>query len=204
VGVSLLWTVGAPVYATGLGAIGRALIPFLESAPGTRYTVEGGTVLAHRPLWLPKQQRMTSLVQPLWSASANYGVPLLVALILATPGWSMGRRWPAMAIGLGLLSISQVAFLLVYIVATQQSPVMSPEGPIWLPGFSPVKRAVFYWLFYFFEITGRGFFALLIYLGLVALTWKPRPAGTAAATRSGRNAPCPCGSGLKYKRCCGA
>src|ERR1700675_4454163 len=136
VGVSLLWAVGAPVYATGLATIGRALIPFLESAPDTRYTVEGGNVLAHRPVWLPKQQRMAPLVQPLWSASANYGVPLLAALILATPGWSLGRRWRAMGIGLGLLTITQVAFLLVYIVATQQSPVMSPEGPIQLPGFS--------------------------------------------------------------------
>jgi hypothetical protein len=202
VGVSLLWAVGAPVYATGLATIGRALIPFLESAPGTRYTVEGGNVLAHRPLWLPKQQRIAPLVQPLWSASANYGVPLLAALILATPGWSMGRRWRALGIGLGLLTITQVAFLIVYIVATQQSPVMSPEGPIQLPGFSSAKQPIFYWLFYFFEITGRGFFALLVYLGLVALTWRPR--GPAAAAPAGRNARCPCGSGLKYKRCCGA
>jgi len=202
VGVSLLWAVGAPVYATGLAAIGRALIPFLESAPGTRYAVEGGNVMAYRPIWLPKQQRMVPLVQPLWGASANYGVPLLAALILATPGWSRRRRWRAMGIGLGLLSVTQVAFLLVNIVATQHSPFMSPDGPIYLPGFSPAKQPVYYWLFYFFEITGRGFFALLIYLGLVALTWGR--AGTGAAPPAGRNAPCPCGSGLKYKRCCGA
>jgi len=202
VGVSLLWAVGAPVYATGLAAIGRALIPFLESAPGTRYAVEGGNVMAYRPIWLPKQQRMVPLVQPLWGASANYGVPLLAALILATPGWSRGRRWRAMGIGLGLITITQVAFLLVNIVATQHSPFMSPDGPIYLPGFSPAKQPVYYWLFYFFEITGRGFFALLIYLGLVALTWGR--AGTGAAPPAGRNAPCPCGSGLKYKRCCGA
>jgi hypothetical protein len=202
VGVSLLWAVGAPVYATGLAAIGRALIPFLESAPGTRYAVEGGNVMAYRPIWLPKQQRMAPLVQPLWGASANYGVPLLAALILATPGWSRRRRWRAMGIGLGLLSVTQVAFLLVNIAATQHSPFMSPDGPIYLPGFSPAKQPVYYWLFYFFEITGRGFFALLIYLGLVALTWGP--AGTGAAPPAGRNAPCPCGSGLKYKRCCGA
>lgn len=35
---------------------------------------------------------------------------------------------------------------------------------------------------------------------------KPRPVPTAtrAAPRIGRNDPCPCGSGKKYKRCCGA
>ena len=37
----------------------------------------------------------------------------------------------------------------------------------------------------------------------------PRPRETAPASRSamgktGRNDPCPCGSGLKYKKCCGA
>ncbi len=30
----------------------------------------------------------------------------------------------------------------------------------------------------------------------------PRP--TVAAARAGRNGPCPCGSGRKHKRCCGA
>ena len=35
-----------------------------------------------------------------------------------------------------------------------------------------------------------------------SLYYKPSPATKAAAP--GRNAPCPCGSGQKYKRCCGA
>ena len=30
-----------------------------------------------------------------------------------------------------------------------------------------------------------------------------RNAQTAGGTKVGRNAPCPCGSGRKYKRCCG-
>ena len=33
----------------------------------------------------------------------------------------------------------------------------------------------------------------------------PRPSGAAApSSKVGRNDPCPCGSGKKYKRCCGA
>jgi preprotein translocase subunit SecA len=31
-----------------------------------------------------------------------------------------------------------------------------------------------------------------------------RPAADAAASKVGRNDPCPCGSGRKYKKCCGA
>lgn len=198
--VSLLWALAAPAYAWGLGLIGRALIPVLEAAPDTRYVVEGARLVAYRPIWLPRQQRTAPLVQPLWLPAANYGLPILAALILATPGWSWRRRGRALALGLGLLTLSQVASLLVTVVATQQGPIATPDGPIRLPGFSPLKQPVFYWLYYFFELMGRGFFALLVYLGLIAFCW--RVPGPAVAALVGRNDPCPCGSGLKYKRCC--
>jgi hypothetical protein len=198
----LLWVFLAPVYASGLAVIGRALIPALEAAPNTRYAVEGGRLLAYRPTWLPRQKRVAPLVQPLWVPAANYGVPLLAALLLATPGWSWRRRGRALAWGLGLITLTQIAFLLVTIVATQQGPIMTADGPVQLPGFSPVKQPIFYALYYFFDLMGRGFFALFIYLGLIALGWRAPAAVPAAAV--GRNDPCPCGSGLKYKRCCQA
>ena len=195
----------APVYARGLALIGRALIPVLEAAPDTRYVVEGGRLLAQRPMWLPQQKRITQLNWPLWQPTANYGVPLLAALILATPVWGWRRRGRALAVGLGLLTLTQIAFVLVTIVATQQSPVMSPDGMLQVPGFSPIKQRVFYALYYFFDLMGRGFFALLIYLGLIALGWN---ASAIRSVRGGgpvrRNDPCPCGSGRKYKRCCQA
>lgn len=122
--VSLLWVVVTPVYARGLALIGRALIPVLETAPDTRYVVEGGRLLAQRPTWFAKQKRTAPLVWPIWVPTANYGVPLLAALILATPGWSWRRLGRALAVGLGLLTLTQIAFVLVTIVATQQSPVM--------------------------------------------------------------------------------
>jgi uncharacterized protein len=34
--------------------------------------------------------------------------------------------------------------------------------------------------------------------------WKARRRSPRRATKTGRNDPCPCGSGRKYKRCCGA
>ena len=190
----------APAYATGLAVVGRALIPALEAAPDTRYAVEGGRLIAHRPIWLPKQKRLAPLVQPLWVPAANYGVPLLAALILATPGWSWRRRGRALAWGVGLLTLSQIAFLLVTVVATQQGPIATPDGPIRLPGYSPVKQPIFYGLYYFYELIGRAFFPVAIYLGLIALG-REGPA-VAAQAAVGRNDPCPCGSGLKYKRCC--
>ncbi len=205
VGVSVLWVVVAPVYARGLGLIGQALMPVLEAAPGTRYVVEGGgRLLAERPTWLPQQKRMSLLNWPIWQPAANYGVPLLAALILATPGWSWRRCGRALAVGLGLITVTQITFVLVTIVATQQSPVMSPEGMMASTAFSPLKQRVFYALYYFFDVMGRGFFALLIYLGLIVFVWGAPERPRTVAGRIRRNDPCPCGSGLKYKRCCQA
>ena len=98
--VSLLWVVVAPVYARGLALIARPLIPVLETAPDTRYVVEGGRLLAQRPTWFEKQKRTAPLVWPIWVSTANYGMPLLAALILATPGWRWRRRGRALAVGL--------------------------------------------------------------------------------------------------------
>ena len=82
---------------------------------------------------------------------------------------------------------------------------MSADGMLQVPGFSPIKQRVFYALYYFFDLMGRGFFALLIYLGLIALGWNaPAIRSVRGGGPVGRNDPCPCGSGRKYKRCCQA
>jgi MFS family permease len=192
--------VAAPGYAHGLALVGRLLRPLLEDSPSARYEVEGGRILAHRTLWLPRRQQDVPLVQPLWIGAQNFGPPLLAALILATPGWRWRRRGIALAVGLGLLTATQIAYLVVTIEATLQSPVMSPEGLVPPARYSPVWQPILYWLYYFFDIVGRGFFALLIYAAVIAVLWDTAAAPAAAV---GRNSPCPCGSGLKYKRCCG-
>ncbi len=50
-----------------------------------------------------------------------------------------------------------------------------------------------------------GFFMAPIFIGaILAFTFLGDPVQAAAGGPVGRNDPCPCGSGLKYKRCCGA
>jgi len=192
----------ALVYVRGLAVIGRALIPVLEASPDTQYTVEGARLLASRTLWLPKQQRNVQFSMPLWDPTGNYGVPLLAALVLATPVWSWRRRGQALAIGLGLLTLTQIAFVLITIVATQQGPIGTPDGVVQL-SHSPLIQHIFHALFHFFAIMGRGFFAFLLYLGLIALGWDTLIlSAIPRRQRVGRNAPCPCGSGRKAKRCC--
>ncbi|WP_337288946.1 SEC-C metal-binding domain-containing protein [Candidatus Methylomirabilis sp.] len=69
--------------------------------------------------------------------------------------------------------------------------------------YSRAKRILCDWLYAFFEFMGRGFFALLLYWGSLAVFWG-MPDELRDGQAVGRNDPCPCGSGAKYKRCCGA
>jgi hypothetical protein len=201
VAASLVWLAVAPGYAWSLAAVARLAGPALEKTPGTRYEVSGSRVLAHRPVRLSNQDLPRDVVYTLWLASGNFGLPMLAALIVATPGWNWYRRVRALAWGLGLLTLTQIAFLLVTLEFWQQMPIRGPDGRIvHLPGHSALGLRVASALYNFFEIMGRGFFALLIYLGLLMFAGARRRAVSGAV---GRNDSCPCGSGRKFKRCCG-
>src|SRR5574341_1041782 len=148
VAVSLLWVVLGPVYANGLALLGRTLRPVLEGEPDAQYTVEGGRLLVHRTLWfpkqprtrwVPKQSRRVQFSTLLWDPMENYGVPLLAALILATPAWR-GRRGPALAWGLAWLTLTQIAFVLLMIVTTQQGTVRLPDQVLLLGGASRTQH----------------------------------------------------------------
>jgi SEC-C motif len=200
-GASLAWLALAPVYAGGLAAVARAAVPVLENTPGAYYTVEGSRVLVYRPVRLPGQTQMRDVVYTVWLASGAFGLPVLAALILATPGWSGGTRARALAWGLGLLTITQIASMLVSVDFWQQMPVTLLQGPaFYLSGHSARRLQVISAVYYFFEIMGRGFFVLVVYVALVGFCETRLPAGRGAE----RNAKCPCGSGRKFKHCCGA
>ena len=182
------------MYAHLLATLARPLMPMLESSPGTRYLVEGTAVVAERPTWRRSVDAKVAIHQPLRDTAGQYHLALLAALILATPGWSWRRRGRALAWGLGLLVLIDLVAFLVAIEQTQLRPFVFSTD---------YTRILFNWLYAFFELMSRGFFALLLYWGAVALTWG-RPDHAALTPAVGRNDPCPCGSGLKAKRCCGA
>jgi hypothetical protein len=201
VGASLAWLLIAPAYAWGLAAIARLVAPAIEWSRGTLYEAEGSRVLVRRLVWFGGQTGERDVVYTVWIASGNFGIPMLAALIAATPGLSWARRARAFAWGLGLLTVTQVAFMLVTIEFWQQMPVAAPAGGrLYLPGHTEPRLRVFSALYHFFEIMGRGLFALLAYVSGLALA-APRQRAASAVTRP--NAPCPCGSGRKFKRCCG-
>jgi hypothetical protein len=188
-GASLLWLVVGPAYARGLAAVARVAAPALERAPGMRYEVVGSRVHVVRPFVLANERQSRELVYIVWAASGNFGLPLLAALIVATPGWGWGARARALGWGLGLLTLTQVAGLLVTFAFWQQMPVSDPRGGLlYLPGHSTLGLRIVTPLFYFFEIMGRGFFALLVYFALIVTSGGP---GRLASGVRGSRGPAP-------------
>jgi len=69
--LALLWLAVAPAYAFLLATLGKPLIPLLEATPGTRYLVEGSTIVADRRTPLPHQQEVVTFSRKLWDGVAD-------------------------------------------------------------------------------------------------------------------------------------
>lgn len=202
--LALLWMLLAPAYARLFAALATPLIPSIESSPGTRYVVEGTTIVAERPLVRQRAEQVTVTRTLLRETAGDYPVALLVALVLATPGWSLPRRGRILAVTLSLLIATQFLSLLINIEYTKLWPTKTAAGIVVSLDYSKAKMILFDWLYAFTEFMGRGLFALLLYFGAIALVWgRPEPVDRIRTGVVGRNDPCPCGSGLKAKRCCG-
>jgi hypothetical protein len=164
--------------------------------------VEGTTIIAERPIMRQTSETVTVIRTLLRETSGDYPLALLAALVLATPAWSLTRRGRVFAVTVGLLILTQFFSLLVNIEYTKLWPQKTAAGIVVSLDYSRFKMILFDWLYAFLEFMGRGFFALLLYFGAIARVWG-RPERKALVASVGRNDPCPCGSGLKAKRCCG-
>jgi hypothetical protein len=165
--------------------------------------VEGTRIVAERPIMRQTAEKVAVSRTLLRETSGDYPVALLAALVLATPAWSLTRRGRVFAVTVGLLILTQFLSLLVNIEYTKLWPQKTAAGIVVSLDYSKTKMILFDWLYAFLEFMGRGFFALLLYFGAIARVWgRPEPESLKGSV--GRNEPCPCGSGLKAKRCCGA
>jgi SEC-C motif-containing protein len=198
---SLAWFALAPVYAAGLAVLAQAAAPLIERTPDARYAVEGSRVVIHRPLVVPGETAPRDLAHTVWLAAGAFGIPVFAAFVIVTPGWSWSTRMRALGLGLAFLTVTQIGTVLVTIGFWQEMPVRGPAGQaLYLPGHSAARLRVLSAAYYFLEIMGRGFFVLGGYVALLSI---PERAWRSPRTPAGRNAPCPCGSGEKFKRCCG-
>ncbi len=161
----------------------------MYQARGKRFEFEArGTKLLFRSYARP------AFEADLATEGIDNNVPFLLTLLLVTPGMSLRNRGVGLAVGLILLFLGQTLF-----VSTKVEVSLIAAG-------HPQAGAAWLWnsLDNFFEITGKAFLPVVIWLAL-ALPYMMGEIDTGEAVphKVGRNAPCPCGSGKKYKRCCG-
>lgn len=126
--------------------------------------------------------------------TVTYGLPMLTALVIATHSHSVLLKMRALAAGLGVMFV----FTVLAIMAWAKLATLGVDEQLTQSG----DRSSF--LFYFFH--GYAFsqpvVAVLLWFAILTLGMfkesNKQPTNVVVA----RNAPCPCGSGRKYKKCC--
>jgi len=125
-----------------------------------------------------------------------YISPIFIfSLLLAWPGLSIKERLKAFLVALPLLIVAQLIDIPIHLINRMEEP--------W-PVDSPGGQIRQFWV-YLLNNGGRQFLAFLVVfisIAAVRIGFRFRSHST-IMSEVGRNDPCPCGSGKKYKRCCG-
>lgn len=126
--------------------------------------------------------------------TVTYGLPMLAALVLATHSESVLAKMRALAAGLGVMFCLTVLAIMTW----AKLATLGVDEQLMQSG----DRSSF--LFYIFH--GYAFsqpvVAVLLWLGMLTLGMLKQPKKQETTVAVARNAPCPCGSGRKFKRCC--
>jgi len=116
---------------------------------------------------------------------------ILYSFLLAWPGLSIKERFKAFLISLPL-------FIIIQLVDIPMDIINRVEAPWGGRSLSGQIREFWYYLL---NNGGRQFLALII--ALVSIAWVRIAFPEKITGEVGRNDPCPCGSGKKFKKCCG-
>jgi hypothetical protein len=134
------------------------------------------------------------------SDAIHINAVLFLALVLGTPELVAVQRLAIVALGLPALYLADVFTLFVWCRWTLVTDFgyLGPTAAAdrWV-GFTH------YWPQLFLISIGNQLFPVAAWAAALAFVWRHRRARGAAVRAIGRNDPCPCGSGRKYKRCCG-
>lgn len=139
--------------------------------------------------------------------TVTYGLPMLAALILGTKSNSLVAK--ARALLLGLLAMSVITIPAVMLWGKMTSLQLEEQIAIATTGVRGGRSSFFFYAFHGYAfsqpVIAVGIWLAIMMLGQMNRSKKETGAAVeSAASSPSRNAPCPCGSGLKYKRCCGA
>jgi SEC-C motif len=126
----------------------------------------------------------------------TYGLPILMALVIVTRSNSLVAKLRALAIGCAVMFVLTLCALMAWAKMTSsQLEQQAAQGS---------DQSSFFFLAFHGYTFSQPAVAVLIWLTLIVFgLFKTRSTRERGATVA-RNASCPCGSGRKYKRCCGA
>jgi hypothetical protein len=126
----------------------------------------------------------------------THGLPMLIALVIVTRSNSLVAKLRALAIGCAVMFVLTVCAVMAWAKMTnlQLDQQATPES----------AQSSFFFLAFHGYTFSQPVVAVLIWLALIMLgLFKGRSKHERSVATGARNAPCPCGSGRKYKRCCG-
>jgi hypothetical protein len=124
-----------------------------------------------------------------------YTAPIiLLSVLLAWPGLPLRKRGKAFLVALPLFVLTQLIDAPILCI-TRIEAAYPPD--------SLLANIRLFWTFVLAN-GGTHFMALLVaLLSVFSVQWTVPAAAAPAEQTVARNAPCPCGSGKKYKKCCG-
>jgi hypothetical protein len=135
-------------------------------------------------------------------STVTYGLPMLLALVLVTRADSLRARLRALATGLLVMTALTVPAILMWARMTSQQLYDQIQRETFLGG-NPEAAGFFYYTFHGYAFS-QPVVAVLVWVAMILLgLFKDKPKQEVRVTQVARNAQCPCGSGRKYKRCCG-
>jgi hypothetical protein len=131
-------------------------------------------------------------------ASALCIAPIIIfSLILAWPALPLNRRLKAFVFSLPL----------IVLIECLDYPIIFMSNIASVYSDNTAANAIFKIWSHILNNGGRQFLSLIAFLLVIAPHYlkqdtKPIPAPIKNPVGTARNAPCPCGSGIKYKNCC--
>jgi hypothetical protein len=126
----------------------------------------------------------------------TYGLPIFAALVIATRADSILLKVRGLIIGLAIMAALVVPAAIAWarLTCLEIDDQMDPGS----------GRAGFLFLAFHGFAFSQPVIAVALWFGMMMLgMFKQKSRQQLAPVSVGRNAPCPCGSGRKYKRCCG-
>jgi hypothetical protein len=136
-------------------------------------------------------------------STITYGLPMLMALVVSTRADTIVAKLRALGLGVAVMLLLTVPAVMVWASVTNLQ--LKDRIAAATNGMSSDQSTSLYYVFHGYAfsqpVLAAGIWMALMMLGL--FKQKPRERQAAASSATGRNDPCPCGSGRKFKRCCG-